>query len=79
MNIVYILECNDGTFYTGSTVDIKKRLQEHNGQKNGAKYTSGRRPVVLVYKEKYKTYAKAREREAEIKRMNRKEKLNLIK
>lgn len=78
MNIVYILKCSDGTLYTGSTVDITKRLQEHNEQKGGAKYTRARRPVVLVYKEEYKTFAKARAREAEIKRMNRSEKLLMI-
>ena len=79
MNIVYILKCSDGTLYTGSTVNIAKRLKEHNGLKNGAKYTRARRPVTLVYKEKCKNFAKAREREAEIKRMTRNEKLLLIK
>ena len=79
MNIVYILKCSDGTLYTGSTVDITKRLREHNEQKGGAKYTRARRPVVLVYKEVCKTFAKARAREAEIKRMDRGEKLLLIK
>ena len=78
MNIVYILKCSDGTLYTGSTTDITKRLREHNELKNGAKYTRARRPVTLVYKEKCKNFAKAREREAEIKRMERGEKLLLI-
>jgi putative endonuclease len=59
-------------------VDLKKRLLEHNGQKSGAKYTSGRRPVELVYQEECETFAISRAREAEIKRMTRKEKLILI-
>jgi len=76
---VYILKCNDGTLYTGSTVDIVKRLREHNGLKCGAKYTRGRRPVEVVYQEECKTFAEVRAREAEIKRMSRSEKLELIK
>jgi len=79
MHTVYILECNDKTLYTGSTIDLTKRLREHNESKNGAKYTRGRRPVILVYREKCKTIAIARAREAEIKRMDRDEKLKLIK
>ncbi len=77
-NYVYILECCDGTLYTGSTINIIKRLREHNEQKKGAKYTRARRPVELVYKEECKTFAKACAREAEIKRMGRREKLLLI-
>lgn len=78
MNIVYILKCSDGTLYTGSTIDVAKRLREHNGLiKNGAKYTRARRPVTLVYSEKCKNFAKACEREAKIKRMTRDEKLSL--
>lgn len=79
MNNVYILKCNDGTLYTGSTVDLTKRLHAHNNLKNGAKYTKMRRPVVLVYEEECSTLAFARCREAEIKRMSRDEKLVLIK
>ena len=79
MNSVYILKCSDGTLYTGSTVDVKKRVREHNELKSGAKYTRARRPVELVYSEKCEDFAKAREREAEIKRMDRSEKLLLIK
>lgn len=78
MNSVYILKCNDGTLYTGSTVELKKRLQEHNHAKNGAKYTKARRPVELAYKEDFKDLSAARNREAAIKRMTRKEKLDLI-
>ena len=78
VNIVYILQCSDGTLYTGSTIDLEKRFREHNELKNGAKYTRARRPVVLVHKEECDTFAQARNREAEIKRMNRSEKLLLI-
>lgn len=78
MNIVYILKCSDDTLYTGSTVDLDKRLREHNDLKNGAKYTRARRPVELVYQEECETLAEARTREAEIKRMTREEKLLLI-
>jgi len=80
MHTVYILKCSDGTLYTGSTIDVSKRLREHNGLiKNGAKYTRARRPVVLVHTEEYKTFALACAREAEIKRMTRGEKRMLIK
>ena len=77
MNTVYILKCSDGSLYTGSTVDLVKRIKEHNEQKNGAKYTRARRPVKLVHKEGYKSLSKARAREAEIKRMSRAQKLAL--
>lgn len=75
---VYIVKCNDGTLYTGSTIDIEKRLNDHNHSKHGAKYTRARRPVMLVYSEEFDDISKARSREAEIKRMTRGEKLQLI-
>lgn len=75
---MYILECADGTLYTGSTSDLKKRIHEHNGTKAGAKYTRGRRPVKVVYVEKCKTLAQARKREVEIKRLTRTQKHRLI-
>lgn len=74
---VYILECADSTLYVGSTNDLEKRVHQHNNSKNGAHYTKIRRPVGLVYSEKLETYAESRGREAEIKRMNRQEKLLL--
>jgi putative endonuclease len=79
MFYVYILECNDKTLYTGSTNDLEKRFHAHNHSKNGAHYTKIRRPVVIKYSESCETYSEARAREAEIKRMNRDEKMNLIK
>jgi putative endonuclease len=75
---VYILECADRTLYVGSTNDVEKRLHQHNHAKAGAHYTKIRRPVIMRYMEKYRTYAAARRREAEIKRLTRKQKLGLI-
>jgi len=78
MYFVYILECNDKTLYVGSTNDLEKRLYSHNNLKSGAHYTKIRRPVVLKYSEKVRTYAKARKREAEFKRLTRVKKLKII-
>lgn len=75
---VYILLCSDSTLYTGSTNNLEKRLREHNHAKSGAHYTKIRRPVTLAYSESCASYAAARAREAEIKRMNKEEKLKLI-
>lgn len=77
MNYTYILECKDGTLYTGWTKNIQKRLIEHNTGR-GAKYTRARRPVKMVYYEAYATKEEAMKREYAIKRMSRKEKLALI-
>ena len=76
---VYILECHDKTLYVGSTNDLEKRLHAHNNLKSGAHYTKIRRPVVLKYSQQFKTYAKSRSREAELKRLSREEKLKLFK
>lgn len=76
---VYILECSDKTLYIGSTNNIEKRLHQHNNLKSGAHYTKIRRPVILKYSKKFKSYAKARAKEAELKRFTREEKLKLIK
>ena len=75
---VYILECADGTLYAGSTNDLSRRLDQHNNSKSGAHYTKIRRPVVLKYSESLSTLAEARKREAEIKRLTRGEKLQLV-
>lgn len=77
-HFIYILECKDASLYVGCTNDIKKRVKQHNELKSGAHYTKIRRPVVLKYKEEFKTFKKARAREAEIKRLTRKKKLHLI-
>lgn len=76
---LYILRCADKTLYTGITTDLKRRVGEHNTSKLGAKYTSARRPVTLVYSKKFKDRSGASIAEASIKKLTRKEKLELIK
>ena len=78
MFFVYILKCNDGTLYVGSTSHLEKRIHAHNHLKSGAHYTKIRRPVHLVYSESCDSYAAARSREAALKRMTRNEKQQLI-
>jgi len=75
---VYILKCSDGSFYTGCTNDLKKRIKQHNESKLGAHYTKLRRPVILLYSEVFNMLTEARQREAEIKNWNRKKKIALI-
>jgi putative endonuclease len=76
---VYVVECSDGTLYTGITVDIKNRLRQHNGEiVGGAFYTRNKRPVKLVYTESYDTHLEAARREVEIKKLNRDQKFKLI-
>ena len=77
MNYVYMLRCGDGSLYTGWTNDIEKRVRAHN-EGRGAKYTKSRRPVELVYMEKFQTKEEAMSREYHIKRMSREEKKRLI-
>lgn len=77
MAYTYILECSDGTLYTGWTSNIDQRLNVHNKGK-GAKYTRARLPVKLVYVEENKTRSEAQKREANIKKLTRKEKKELI-
>ncbi|MDO6827000.1 GIY-YIG nuclease family protein [Poseidonibacter sp. 1_MG-2023] len=76
---VYILECNDGSLYTGITKDLTKRLDEHNTKDSGAKYTKARRPVKLIYEETSENRSTASKREYEIKKLSRLKKLQLIK
>ncbi len=79
MYFVYILKCADDTLYTGIATELKRRIEEHNGSDKGAKYTRIRRPVRLVYSEKYPDRSSASKREYEIKKkMSRIEKLKLI-
>ncbi len=74
----YILQCSDDTLYIGSTPDLTKRLHEHNNLKSGAHYTKIRRPVELLYNESFETLSEARKRENELKKLTRKQKLELI-
>lgn len=77
MNYTYILKCRDGTYYTGWTNNLDQRIKTHN-QGKGAKYTRARRPVELAYYEVFSTKEEAMRREAQIKRMARKEKEKLV-
>ncbi len=74
---VYILECRDGTLYTGITDDLERRLKAHASGK-GAKYTRGRGPLILRYRERHPDKGSALRREAELKRLSRNEKLLII-
>ena len=75
--IVYILRCSDGSYYTGITNDILRRVQQHNAGK-GAKYTKGRGPVELVYQEGHPNRSSSSRREAEIKKLTKEQKETLI-
>ena len=74
---LYILRCKDGSLYTGITTDVEKRLEAHRSGK-GAKYTRGRGPLELVYREQCGGHSAALHREIEIKALPREEKLKLI-
>ncbi len=78
MPFVYILKCSDGSLYTGSTTDLKKRVHEHNNLKSAAHYTKIRRPVYVVYSEELETLSLARKKEAALKKLTREEKITLI-
>lgn len=78
MNYTYILKCFDGTYYTGWTNCLEKRIQMHNRGK-GAKYTKSRRPVELVYYEEFDDKRLAMKREWAIKQLTHQEKEKLIK
>lgn len=77
MNYTYILECSDGTFYTGWTNDLEKRLKAHN-EGTGSKYTRARLPVRLVWFAESEDRKEAMSREALIKKLTRKEKADLV-
>ena len=74
---LYILRCGDGTLYTGITTDVEKRLVQHRTGK-GAKYTRGRQPLELVYREECEDHSAALKREYEVKRLPREQKMMLI-
>ena len=77
MNHIYIIECEDGTLYTGWTNNLEKRFAEHCAGK-GAKYTRSHKTKAIVYEESFDTPQAAMAREYQIKRMSRKKKLDLI-
>ncbi len=75
---VYMVRCSDESLYTGITTDLQRRIAEHNGSKKGAKYTSAKRPVQLVYAEHQPDRSQATKREYAIKKMSRMKKLHLV-
>lgn len=77
MHYIYIIQCKDGSLYTGYTNDIEKRIKTHN-EKKGAKYTRGRTPVTLKYFEAYEDKQDALKRENEIKSLPREKKFLLF-
>jgi len=78
MYYVYLIECQDGTLYTGITTDVQRRFEEHRDGKGGA-YTSSKKVKKVLYTEKYPDRSSALKRESEIKGWRRDKKLALIK
>ena len=78
MRYLYILQCADGTYYTGMTLDLERRLTEHNDKDLGAKYTKSRRPVSLVWSKSGLTRNEAASEEYRIKQLPRKKKTEMI-
>jgi len=77
MPFVYIVRCSDGTYYTGWTTDVARRLAEHNAGR-GSRYTRTHSPVTLVYQEELPDRSTAMRREAAIKKYSHKRKEKLI-
>lgn len=78
MYYLYVVECADGSLYTGITIDLKRRLVEHNELPIGAKYTRARRPVRLVYSKRFRNRVNASKAEAEMKARSRQQKLEML-
>lgn len=75
-----MLECSDGTYYTGITTNPEKRLRQHNGEIVwGAKYTRIRQPVVLIYQKEFENRSEASKEEYRIKHLSREQKKELMK
>jgi putative endonuclease len=77
MHFVYIVRCTDGSLYTGYARDPQARVRAHNAGR-GARYTSGRRPVRLVYSERFDSLSDALRRECALKRLSRARKQALV-
>ena len=75
---VYIVECADGSLYTGITTDVRRRLLEHNYSFKAAKYTRSRRPVRMMWTKECENRSEASKEEYRIKRLSRQKKLELI-
>lgn len=76
--MMYVVECSDGTLYTGITTDIKRRILEHNFSMRGAKYTKSRRPVKLKFSMSALTHSDAAKKEARFKKLTKTEKVRII-
>lgn len=74
---IYILECCDGSYYTGYTNNLEKRIEKHQTGK-GAKYTRGRTPVQLLFSEVYESKREALQEEYRIKQLTRQQKEQFI-
>jgi len=75
---VYMIQADDGAYYTGVTTDVERRFNEHSGGGRGARYFRGRKPVAVVYQESGHTRSSACQREAAIKKLKREQKQTLI-
>jgi len=75
---LYVLLCADGTYYTGVTTDVTRRLEEHNASPKGAKYTKTRRPVEMVYWTCFRDRSSAQKAEYKFKQLTRKQKEKTI-
>ncbi len=78
MYYLYILKCADGTFYTGITTELVRRVWEHNFSQRGAKYTAARRPARLVFSRAFANRSRATRAEARLKRLSRAGKKSVI-
>ena len=75
---MYVLLCADGTYYTGVTTDIERRLEEHNASSRGAKYTKTRRPVEVVYQMDYTDRSSAQKAESKFKKLSHTQKAKVV-
>ena len=75
---LYVVECVDGTLYTGVSTDVSRRVHEHNHTKRGAKYTRVRRPVKLVWHKEYNNRSEAQSAEHQFKKLLHKQKWEII-
>tara|TARA_R110000796_G_scaffold99266_1_gene207296 strand:- start:6 stop:257 length:252 start_codon:yes stop_codon:yes gene_type:complete len=75
---LYVLQCADGSYYTGVTTDAERRVNEHNTSKRGAKYTKTRRPVVIIYLSEYESRSSAQKAEYKFKQLTRKQKEEIV-
>jgi len=76
--LVYIIEADDGSYYTGISTDIERRFRQHAGNKRGARFFNGRKPLRVVYTEASDDRSEASRRESRIKKMSRRQKQALI-